>query len=310
MLKKFMEDCKDNNYRLSVIIPHYQSFDLLQTCLDSIPASRNIQVIVCDDKSTDWEQEQKALKSAYPHVLFFSMSHNRGAGAARNAGLRMAKGEWLMFADADDFFTPGAFDIIRSCYYSDADIIYFKADSIDLLTGERSGRHLHINNFIDAYTSKNKISEGNLRFRCYAPYCKMIRRSVVVNYDIWFDEVKYSNDVMFSVKVGYYVSKIEVVKQTIYCITASSNSLTRSIKSDAIMCRYNVAIRYQKFLENIGAKKFRIIILRYFCMALKHDKSCLLPMIKIGIKNRINLFAGLHRWYQIFDRNKRQMSHF
>lgn len=297
-------------YILSIIIPHYQSFDFLRTCLNSIPITDFIQVIVIDDKSPDWEKFQKDLKRDYPYVIFHSVPQNGGAGAARNAGLQLATGEWLMFADADDYFIPNAFDIIKKSFNSKADIVYFKAESINLATGKSSDRHQHINGFVDAYDSQNEEAEGNLRFRCYGPVCKMIRRAVVTSHRIQFDEVKYSNDVMFSAKVGYYANKIEVVKQPIYCITTSSNSLTRKMTADAIMCRYKVSVNFHLFLRDIGKKRCQGIILRYFILALKYAPSCLIPMLRIGLKNRVDFFAGLHKWRLIFNRDRKAFSHF
>lgn len=300
----------NTQYTLSIIIPHYQSFDFLRTCLSSIPNADFIQVIVIDDKSPDWMKFEEGLKQDYPYVNFQSAPKNGGAGAARNLGLQFASGKWLMFADADDYFTPNAFDIIKESFDSKADIVYFEADSIDLATGMSSDRHQHINSFVDAYDSQNEVSEGNLRFRCYGPVCKMIRRTVVTAHQIQFDEVKYANDVMFSAKVGYYAKTITAVKQPIYCITTSSNSLTRKMTAGAIMCRYSVSVNFHLFLRNIGKEKYQGIILRYFILAIKYAPSCIIPMLKIGLKYRVNFLAGLHRWRQVLDRNKKNFSHF
>ena len=295
---------------LSIIIPHYQSFGFLANCLNSIPIDDETQIIVVDDKSPDWNKYKEKLKSKYPYITFVEMSQNGGAGAARNVGLHLATGKWLMFADADDYFMPNAFDIIKKSLNSKADIVYFKADSIDIATGKTSDRHQHINSLVDAYDSLDDEAEGNLRFRCYAPWGKMIRRNLVTSHQIQFDEVKYANDVMFSAKVGYYAKSIAAVRQSIYCITTSSNSLTRKMTADAIMCRYRVSVNFHLFLRRIGKKRYQGIILRYFILAIKYAPSCIFPMLKIGVRNKINFFAGLHKWKKIFDRNKKPFSHF
>lgn len=297
-------------YNISIIIPHYQSFDMLMKCLDSVPVTDYIQVIVIDDKSPDWNKYEKQLETKYLHVIFVKMSQNCGAGAARNHGLRLAEGKWLMFADADDYFLPNAFTIIKKYNESNADIIFFEVNSIDLATGKISDRHQHNNGFIEAYIPNKIETEDNLRFRCYAPWGKMIRRTVVTSHRIQFDEVKYSNDVMFSAKVGYYANKIEVIKQPIYCITTSANSLTRKMTAEAIICRYKVSVNFHLFLRDIGKKRYQGIILRYFVLALKYAPSCLIPMLRIGLKNRVNFFAGLHKWRQIFNRDRKLFSHF
>lgn len=289
-------------YKLSIIIPHYQSFNLLTSCLNSIPIDDSIQIIVVDDKSSSWDEYEQKLKSVYPHVTFVEMTLNGGAGAARNVGLRMVQGEWLMFADADDYFLPNAFNIIKQCFGSDADVIYFQVVSIDLVKGEVATRHQHHNSYIEDFESLKPNSEENLRYRCYPPWGKMIRTKIVTTNRIQFDEVKYSNDVMFSAKVGYYADKIEVIKQPIYCITASMNSLTRQMNANVIMCRYNVALDFNSFLKCVGKSNCQLILLRYFVLAIKYVPSCIIPMIRIAIKRKANLLAGLHRWKLMFKR--------
>ena len=124
----------NTQYTLSLIIPHYQSFTFLRTCLNSIPNADFIQIIVIDDKSPDWKKFENGLKQDYPYVFFHSVPKNGGAGAARNLGLQFATGKWLMFADADDYFTSNAFDIIKESFDSKADIVYLEADRIYLST--------------------------------------------------------------------------------------------------------------------------------------------------------------------------------
>ena len=60
---------------------------------------------------------------------------NKGAGYARNVGLSLAKGKWLLFADADDFFNLGFLNVLDNYIDSDNDIVYFSANSINIDTG-------------------------------------------------------------------------------------------------------------------------------------------------------------------------------
>lgn len=296
-------------YLLTIIIPHYQSFSSLRTCLDSIPKDGSIQIIVVDDNSPDKDKYWENLIIEYSNVTFISLPENKGAGAARNLGLSLAVGKWLMFADADDYFVFKAFEVISNSYSSTADIVYFKADSIDLVTGISSYRHQRINQYIDEYVPSKKDTEGNLRFRCYGPVCKMIRKEIVDSHNIQFDEVRYSNDVMFSAKVGYYAKTIEVVNCVVYCITASSSSLTHKMNADSIMCRFQVSVRFYDFLKSIGEEKYQVVILRYFVLAIKYAPSCFIPMLKIAMKHKINIFYGLSKCMQIV-KEKKSLVHF
>ena len=115
------------NPLFSVIIPHREIPDLLMRCLKSIPVSEDIQVIVVDDNSPDVDTYlEKYPELSRPYLEFIRAPKNGGAGYARNIGLNHAKGKWLLFADADDFFVGNMYDIISMHVESDADVIYFQ----------------------------------------------------------------------------------------------------------------------------------------------------------------------------------------
>lgn len=173
-----------------------------------------------------------------------------------------------------------------------------------------SDRHLQINRYVDGYKPQDVNTEKRLRYRLYGPLCKMIRRSLLVNYDVFFDEVKYSNDVMFSAKVGYYARSIRVSDRVVCCITSSPNSLTKKINKEALMCRYKVVVNYNKFLDKIGEKRFKAVILRYFIMAIRCNMSCLISMLRLSVESNINLFDGLNKLPEMFYNKGSHISHF
>ena len=108
----------------SIIIPHYDIPNLLVRCLKSIPVREDVQVIVVDDCSPDSEEYvARYPELTRPFVEFYTTASHGGAGCARNVGLRHAKGRWLAFADADDFFVEDMYDIICSYADSEADVI-------------------------------------------------------------------------------------------------------------------------------------------------------------------------------------------
>ncbi|WP_263261296.1 glycosyltransferase family 2 protein [Pseudomonas sp. RIT-PI-S] len=98
------------NILISVVIPTYNYAHYLTRVLDSITSQvmENIEVIVVDDGSTDGTLELlRQYASRWPVVDVVTQS-NAGAGAARNAGIRRARGEYILPLDADDELTPTA----------------------------------------------------------------------------------------------------------------------------------------------------------------------------------------------------------
>lgn len=92
--------------RVSVIIPVYNSKRSLRTCLASVLGQTlgNLEVICIDDGSTDGSFSLLESIAAEDCRLRVVHQGNAGAGPARNAGLRMAHGEYVAFMDADDAY--------------------------------------------------------------------------------------------------------------------------------------------------------------------------------------------------------------
>lgn len=246
----------------SVIIPHYNSVLLLKQLLDSIPIDESIQIIVVDDKSTEDITEVKDLTIARGGLFIQNTTDRKNAGVCRNLGLTQVVGKWLVFADADDYFLDGAFDIMKQHADSEADLIYFIPTSVDLETGEVSTRHLWLEMIVRRYLSEPvEENELVLRYRYKGPYSKMIRRKMVQEMGILFDEVIAANDVMFSAKCGYYAQKIEAFDDIVYCLTKSEGTLTTKHDESAYRSRIVVHRNYYKFLdEHIGLREHGYLV--------------------------------------------------
>jgi glycosyltransferase involved in cell wall biosynthesis len=90
----------------SVVIPTYNRAGEIRACLDSVllaPRCENFEVIVVDDGSSDGTAE---AVERYGDGVRLIRQRNRGAGAARNAGIRAARGEYVAFLDSDDLWFP------------------------------------------------------------------------------------------------------------------------------------------------------------------------------------------------------------
>jgi glycosyltransferase involved in cell wall biosynthesis len=92
---------------ISVIIPAYNRADCLGRALESVKAQgiADLEVILGDDASTDSTVE--LASTLLPGLIVARLSTNRGASAARNAALKLAKGDYIAFLDSDDEWVPG-----------------------------------------------------------------------------------------------------------------------------------------------------------------------------------------------------------
>ncbi|RXJ02251.1 glycosyltransferase family 2 protein [Anaerobacillus alkaliphilus] len=275
---------------LSIIIPHYNSVALLDKLLKSIPNSKEIQVIVVDDQSNGREKEEflkLIMKFKKKNVEFhYNNTLNKSAGACRNIGLNQAIGKWLLFADSDDYFLEGFYDTLQAYFNTENDVIFFRPISIELDTGKVSDRHLTYTKILDEQKHGSPYSELLLRYRFYVPWSKLLKTSYVKNNDIFFDEVIASNDVMFSTKVGYYMSKFDVSERVIYCVTRSKGSLTRTVSNKVFDARLNVFINYYKFLKNnLRSQDFAFLNISSI--------GYLISSFRFGVRKGISVFIKL-----------------
>ena len=258
----------------SIIIPHYNIPDLLIRCLKSIPVSEDIQVIVVDDNSSDADTYlERYPELSRPYLEFIRTTKGGGAGYARNVGLDHAKGKWLLFADADDFYVEKMYEIIMSYVDSKADVIYFKKKSVlsENVTVP-ANRSDYINYLIDRYyeTYDEKLVRANF----VVPWSKMINKDFVENLRIRFDETKYSNDLYFMTFVGCRAKNIVVSCEVLYIVTLRQGSLTNSFcqKEGELEKRADVSFRVTKLLNQFNMRREVLPLEWYLCELLKKNR--------------------------------------
>lgn len=261
--------------RYSVIIPHYNTPELLREAVASVPVRPDIEVLVSDDKE------------------------GRGAGWARNRVLGQAQGIWLLFLDADDIFTPNAFDAFdRMTAHTDADLICFRLCSTFADTGEPSNRDAHLNRLVDAWLQQPDEHNTNaLRYHFHEPVAKLIRRSVVEEHHITFEEVRWANDVRFSAETGHYARSIIAAPDIVYDARVRYGSLVNQLTLDSRQCRYEVMLRHNRMLRQWGHPEMQESIMfslrRAFALG---GWRALIRFIRLGRQYDAQFLVGWRDW--------------
>lgn len=214
-------------YNYTIIIPHKNIPKLLQRCLDSIPKRPDVQVIVVDDNSdpavVDFENFPGKDRK---NTEIYLTKEGKGAGYARNVGLRHAKGKWLLFADADDYYTENAFTILDKYVEADVDIVFYNVGTdkpntpCDKMTNQISDL-LHL---IDKGEMEELIEE--LKYRKWIPWNKMFNSQYINKYHITFEELFRGNDIQFSFFASYFASRTTIELGVVYIYTYNNNSIS------------------------------------------------------------------------------------
>ena len=288
-------------HRLTIIIPHYNSSKLLEKLLSTMPKSEQIEVIVIDDQSDDRHIEYihklGTLKQSIEFIFLENNTSKKGAGTARNIGLERATGEWILFADSDDYFTDIFYESICKYFDSNNDVVFFKPTSRYIDTGELADRHLDISHVLDRYINNpTKENELQVRFSFFPPWAKLIKKDFLDNHTITFDEVIAANDVMFSTKVGYFMENFEVSDTTVYVITRNHGSLTANMSEDVFDIRFKIIIDYHNFLKNnLSKEDFEVLNISHFgreyiVRSMKYGRLKTLKVIQELIRNNFKFF--------------------
>ena len=136
--------------KVSLIIPVYNTGEKLHRCFDSILAQsyQDYECIVVDDGSTD--DSSTIIDEYATRDVRFKVVHkeNGGVGSARNCGLNIASGEWLVFIDSDDFLKPDHIESLMDAATDDVDLVMigFRFLHPDKTTehGYNAGRYIGI----------------------------------------------------------------------------------------------------------------------------------------------------------------------
>jgi glycosyltransferase involved in cell wall biosynthesis len=170
----------------SVIIPAYNYAEYLPSAIASVLAqgvdSPDLEIIVVDDGSTD---ATPGVAAAFKHPeITYIRQENAGLASARNAGLAIAKGEYVVFLDADDLLGPGYLQaqaaFLRCAPQVDIAVTLHK----QFVSLKPEGLFLPFN----AWPLCREVNGAHWYFRNIAPvHAFMIRRECVIAKGLWYD---------------------------------------------------------------------------------------------------------------------------
>lgn len=213
-----MADMK--NPKVSVIMPVYNAEKFLRRALDTVCAQtlREIEIICVDDGSSDASPDilrEYAARDGRIKILRHEHT-GMGAGGARNMGIDYAKGEFLSFLDADDYFDLSLLE--KSCEKAErynADVVMFDAQRFHSASG----------GFIQSATLKREyLPEKNVfSWRDFPDYvfqapigtawAMLIRRELVLKNELRFQSVYYTDDFFFSYSVLLCAGRVTVIDE-------------------------------------------------------------------------------------------------
>lgn len=210
--------------KVSIIIPAYNVERYISECLESIinQTLKEIEIIVVDDGSSDRTADIIEKYSNMDKRIFFIKQKNLGTSAARNKGLKIARGEYISFVDSDDWvdinFLEKHYEAVTK---NDADI---SVGAIIRWRKNYQKYRVYYEEEIVSYALEHKVIVCNIPQCCYVVN-KLYRAELIKNY--LFINGKYFEDILWIPEVLKKANKLVTVPNTNYYYRVNSNSIVK-----------------------------------------------------------------------------------
>ena len=205
---------KNKEKLISVISPIYKVEGYLKKCVDSIlnQTYQNIEIILVDDGSPDSCGKICDEYSKKDNRVVVIHKENGGAPSARNAGIKIAKGEYFYFPDSDDWLEPNYLENLYNCaqkYNSELVISGFtqeyyessKSFSYSLVPDEQ--------NYKNQKSVRNNIHKYFDNMMVAVPWNKLYKAEYIKKYNIEFPNLKW-DDLHFNMEVLKNISSVSI----------------------------------------------------------------------------------------------------
>ena len=216
---------------ISVVVPVYNHFDYLRTCLSSLAdqGQSAFEIICIDDGSSDPRVSllMDELRDKHPRLIVHKEPCNAGISRVQNLAVQMASGEYMAFLDSDDALVPGALDIVCTTLQSMPDVDYLFTDRIDI---DETGQTLRVSRYGGydriKFKSQDQIAD-DLLDGMVASHLKVIRRSAYLAVGGCDERLSGVQDWDLALRIAQN-HKLYYLAQPLYQHRIHSRSVTRS----------------------------------------------------------------------------------
>lgn len=240
--------------KISIIIPVYNAEKYLEECVNSllVQSYSNIEIILIDDGSTDESLillQKYALEDKRIKLL---QQKNLGAAIARNYGLSVATGNYVIFLDSDDYFDKKLIEIsVKTAEKYDADITIFRADAFDNKTGIVSPLNDRIKKypqFLSMTFCYKDIKDNIFNSFLIAPWNKLYKKAFLDKYKFEFQNIKRTNDLLFTSETLVKANKIIIIDEILLHYRTGLNNNLQSGNKKTPLEFYKALYELNKFL--------------------------------------------------------------
>lgn len=246
------QELMDSNSKIdvSVVVPVFNQEKYLEQCVDSLLCQtlKRVEFIFVDDGSTDRSMEILERYRAVDDRIKTLTQKNQYAGVARNNGMNIATGKYIIFVDSDDFFAPTMLeDAFEHAERFQAEITIFGFSKLDDM--HKTVHKIPYAPFPNACFSVKEIGEDFFLKYNAEPWNKLFLRSFVTRHGLTFQDIRKCNDTYFTHMAAYLSDKIVYLRKRLMFYRVNN---TASLQG-------NVSLGQSAFIQMAAAIKKGLI---------------------------------------------------
>lgn len=287
-----------NEVKVSVIIPVYNTAGYLRQCVDSVLTQSylNYEIILVDDESPD---EAPDICDEYAKLfeqIVVVHKKNGGSSDARNAGIKVASGQYVLFMDSDDFWndTNALQNIVSRLKLTEPDVLnysyvkYYEESNTYIPQFENIPA---MNKKIESKTEQLDYIVGNYLY--IASACnKAIKRSLLTD-DMYFTKGNFSEDIEWCVRLLKKAISMDFICENFYCYRQREGSTSHSLVEKSCI---DLALNIQtcvRLAKNSAQDMKRYI---YIYSAYQYSTFFAVQAMAVSCPKEIMLKMSKYKW--------------
>jgi len=283
------------SHLISIIVPIYNVEQYLKECVDSLlnQKFKDYEVILVNDGSTDNSSEicdSFAEQYSNIHVIH---KKNGGLSDARNTGLSISSGKYILFVDSDDYIDKESLDNIVNIldlYNKDIDVAFLESIKFYPNGKTEAMNDGYVQNLINNQPKDVVMKHLSSINKFPGSACtKLISRDLIYKHNLFFQTGLLSEDIDWTIRLLKVAERFAYVDTPYYFYRQSrTGSISNSINLYNIECLLSIiekwgskdlSFQYQFELNSFLAYEYMIVIFNYANLS-KHDKSEIYGRVK------------------------------
>ena len=237
---------------ISIIIPIYNAESYLEKCLDSVigQTHQDLEIICVDDGSKDNSSVILKQYQEKDQRIVVHRQENQGLSGARNAGIRIARGEWCMFLDSDDWLETDCCQSVLDAAKRNEDLVFFSYtrefankslpkhifEEKEIIYDESNISSLYE---ILLFPNEEKISPEKIDSLSTA-WGKLYKTHIIKDNNILFVDTKKigTEDLLFNIYYFTYIKSVHYIPQCLYHYRKVENSSLSSANKPQLITQW------------------------------------------------------------------------